>query len=216
MAGLVCLEPPSDAHKGAGGAQAGHEVRHPAVGLAEDFRAGGVVVRAPVAVVVVLVGIKIAFGFVCHDLARQPDRAIAAFERIALDDRCAIGLRQGLALLRDVGRHHQPNGVALGRADHRIANAGIAAGGVDQDPIVRQPAVLLSVLDYTKRCAVLDGTARVEPLGLGVQLHPWLAHQVAQVEERRVADLLQDRGGPVGPLGRDRPDNSLAACQYVW
>ena len=72
------LQAAGGAHEGAGGAEAGDEVRDLAFGLLPDLVGGGAVVGAPVFVVGVLVGVEVAVGLGGDQLARFADGAVGA------------------------------------------------------------------------------------------------------------------------------------------
>ena len=62
IAGTELPQPAAGADERAAGAETGDEMRQPSAGLLDDLRRGRVVVRAPVAVVAVLIGIEVAIG----------------------------------------------------------------------------------------------------------------------------------------------------------
>ncbi len=67
--------------------------------------------------------------------------------------------------------HDAHERVALGCADHREAEAGVARGGLDDRlPRLQQP-VMLGVLDHAQRQPILDGAHRIVGLALHVHLH---------------------------------------------
>ena len=82
-------------------------MRQSAAGLLDDLRRGRVVVRAPVAVVVVLVRVEIAIGILRVQPPRLADRAVGAFERIGQDQLGAERAQNQLALGARVLRHAQ-------------------------------------------------------------------------------------------------------------
>jgi hypothetical protein len=63
-------------------------------------------------------------------------------------------------------RHRQHAGIALGRADHGEADAGVAARRLDHRLARLQLAGLLARLDHRKREAILDRSQRIEGLHL--------------------------------------------------
>ena len=130
--GVELLQAARGAHEGAGGAEAGDEVRDLAFGLLPDFVAGGAVVGAPVFVVGVLVGVVVAVGLGGDQLAGLADGAVGAVGGVGPDDLGAVGCEVALALVRDVGRHAEGDGEAHGRAEHGVGDAGVAAGGVEK------------------------------------------------------------------------------------
>ena len=97
---------------------------------------------------------------------RALDRALhALFARGQVEGR-AIGQHQPAAFDRHAFGHDQDQLVALDRGDHRQADAGIAAGRLDDRAAGLELAVALGRLDHRQRDAVLDRPAGVGPLGL--------------------------------------------------
>ncbi len=105
-----------------------------AFGLVPDLVGGGAVVRAPVFVVGVLVGVEVAVGFGGGQLAGFADGAVGAVGGVGPDDLGSVGGEKALALGRDVGGHAEGDGEAQRRAEHGVGDAGVAAGGVEQAP----------------------------------------------------------------------------------
>ena len=75
----ILAQPARVAHERAAGAEQRDEVRDAAFGLLDDLGAGGLVVRLPVGVVIVLIGVEVAVGIGVVDLADLADRAIGTF-----------------------------------------------------------------------------------------------------------------------------------------
>src|SRR5256885_1063299 len=71
------------------------------------------------------------------------------------------------------------------------ADAGVAAGGLDDGAAGLQGAGLLGVLDHGQRDAVLDGAAGVAALGLDPHIGTG-AEQAVDAHMGRVANRLQD------------------------
>ena len=90
----------------------------------------------PVGVVVVLVGHEVAIRVLLVDRPRHADRAVAALLRVAVHDLGAVGMDERLALVADVGGHHQLHAIALRRPHHRVGDARVAAGAVDDGAVV--------------------------------------------------------------------------------
>ncbi len=67
------------AHQRAGCAQPGDKVRYRAIGLPPYLRACAVIVRPPVGVVVVLVGIEVTLRLLRDEFPRGQDCAVTAF-----------------------------------------------------------------------------------------------------------------------------------------
>ena len=128
-----------------------------------------------------------------HDLTDHVDRAVRTLPGVAVHDLGAVSLHQRLALGADVAGHHQLDPVSLGPAEQGVSDTGVARGRVDDRLVVGQRSAALAVLDHRERGAVLDRPARIEPLGLGVDLHAGeLALEHADAQQRRVAHEPRD------------------------
>ena len=93
-----------------------------------------------------------------------------------------------------VGRQAQLDLVAAVGADHGVGDAGVAAGGIENDAAMIQLAGALAVEHHIQRCAVFDRAAGVEVLGLAEDLDIGkLAGNLVQAHQRRVADGLEQR-----------------------
>src|SRR5271170_6847506 len=101
-------------------------------GLFDDFRTRGLEVSLPIGVVTVLIRIKITLGVRRVELADFPDRAIGALSGIGENELRAIRLENSFAFGRRVLRQAELDFVAARRADHRIRDACVSAGGIDQ------------------------------------------------------------------------------------
>src|SRR5262249_36468741 len=116
---------------------------------------------------------------------RARHRAILGRE----DQRGAVGVEQGAALERHRLRHGQDEAVALHRAHERQADAGVAAGGLDDDALAGADlAVALGGLDHRQGDAILDAAARVVLLALGPHLGGVGRDDAGELDERRPAD----------------------------
>ena len=80
---------------------------------------------------------------------------------------CKLCLRSMLAF---AGSARRDLVAALG-GDHRVGDACVAAGGVDEDFVLGQQPAALAVEDHRQRRAVLHAAAGVVPLGLGEDPH---------------------------------------------
>ena len=87
--------------------------------------------------------------------------------------------------------HGQHQRVALLRADHRQADAGVAAGRLDHRLPRAEQAAALRILDDRQRHPVLDRAERVEGFELDVHLDAG-RRQPVEAHQRGVADGLQD------------------------
>ena len=127
-----------------------------------------VVVGLPVGLVVELVGEEIAVReFPGHGVGLLDGPVGAPFGR-GQQDLGAIGLHDLAALNRGRLRHDQDAPVALGGADHGQADAGVAAGGLEDDLVFGQFAALLTRLDHGQGDPLLDRSTGIAGLQLAV------------------------------------------------
>ncbi len=101
-------------------------MRQLAAGLLDELRGGGVVVRPPVRVVAVLIGIEIPVGIRGMDATRFADRAVGAFERARENQLGPERAQNQLAFRARVFGQAERHLVAARRADHRVRDAGVA------------------------------------------------------------------------------------------
>ena len=186
----LLAQPPAVAHQRAAGAEPGDE-RGDLVELLEDLRRRAVVVRVRVRLVAVLVR-HVVRGVRAGHLERHRDRAVGALVAGRVDDLGAVHLQQLRALGRDVVGHDDLERVALARADHRERDAGVAGRRLEDRLAGRDRAALLGVLDQRPRDAVLDRAGRVVRLELGPDADARLGREPLELDERRVADRLDD------------------------
>ena len=93
--------------------------------------AGRVVMRAPVRVVAVLIRIKVALRIRRDHPAHFADRAVGALERTGQHELGAERAKNQLPLRARVLGQAQLHFVAARRADHRVRDAGVARGRID-------------------------------------------------------------------------------------
>ena len=110
-------------------------------------------------------------GVCCDQLLRAGDRALHALFLGRQVEGRAISEHQPAPLDAHALGHDQDQLVALDRGDHREADAGVAAGRLDDRAAGLELAAALGVLDHRQRDAVLDRAAGIGALGL----HPHFA-----------------------------------------
>src|SRR5439155_13253202 len=162
--GASLLEVPAGAADGAAGADAGHEVGDPAVGLPPQLWPGRLVVRQWVVDVGVLVGLPGA-----GNLPRQPVGDVVVRLRVlgrhgGRADHHLGAVRPEHADLVDghLVRAHEHAAVTLPLGHDGQPDAGVAAGRLDDRATGAQLAGLLGGLDHPQRDAVLDRAAGCE------------------------------------------------------
>ena len=99
----------------------------------------------------------------CSALAMAPFHAFGAGRQ---DQLGAEHRQQRAPLQRHRLRHGQDELVALGRRHERQRDAGVAAGGLDDDGVLLEDPALLGVLDHGHADAVLHAAQRIEELAL--------------------------------------------------
>ena len=187
----LLLEAPAVAHQRAAGAEPGHEGGD-LVELLEDLGRRAVVVRAPG-----WPGCRTGRACSSDASAAAISSAISTaplepWSPGRVDDLGAVHLQQLRALGRDVLGHDDLQRVALARADHRQRDAGVAGGRLEDRLARADQALLLGVLDQRARDAVLDRARRVARLELGPDADAGLGRQALELDQRRVADRLDD------------------------
>ena len=157
---------PGDARERPARPEPRDEVRDPAAGLGEDLRAGRVVVRPPVGIVVVLIRIEIAVGLGLIQPARLADRAVGSFHRVRQHQLGAVCKERALPLDRHVRGNAELHADAERGADHRVRDAGVPRRRIEQDLPGPEGAGSLTLGDHPRRSPVLHRPSRIQPLGL--------------------------------------------------
>src|SRR5919198_3542681 len=207
------------AGEGTAGTDAGDEVGDPAIGLLPDLRAGGLVVRPGIVRVGVLVRLPCA-----GDLAGQPVRHAVVRPRVLRRDGGRAHLYLGPVRLQDVdlvfahlvgADEDAPVAALLGNDGQ--PDTGVSAGRLDDRAARLEQTLLLGGLDHPQRDPVLHAAARVEVLDLGQHGRLDVGRDVAQPDQRGVADQVSDglvvvHGGALSRSAAvvvDRPRRSL-------
>src|SRR5271165_670036 len=94
------MQAPSGSCEGARGSHERYKMRDAAVGLGEDFGAGGVPVGLPVSGIAVLVGVKVTVGRGVVDGADSALSAVGTLFSGREDEFCAVGAKDAFALGR--------------------------------------------------------------------------------------------------------------------
>jgi len=193
----------------AAGADAGDEVRHPAVGVPPDLRPGAGPVRGRVARVGVLVGAPGARG-PAGDVAGDGvigAGVVRADGGRADDDLGAVGAQHRALLLADLVGHREDAPVAAERRDHGQPHAGVAAGRLDDRPAGAQPALPLGRVDHRHRDPVLHRATGVDVFQLPEHRCPGPRPRTApppRAGRRIVVGRPQARGGRDGRVQPDQ------------
>ncbi len=142
---------------------------------------------------------------------------IVRFDRHrAHHDLGAVGLEQGYLLRRHLVGHHEDALVPALGGDDRQADAGVAAGRLDDGSAGSQKTVTFGGEDHLERRTILGGSARVRRLGLEREdaVEAFCLADPLQANQRGIADQLDDRVGDLGALqarvSRDRIQARIA------
>ena len=194
VAGLHVL---ADAGEGAAGADAGDEDVGGAVGVVPDFGAGGVEVDFWVGGVVELLE-DVAVGGLGVQLFGLGDGAFHAAGSGGEDDFGTEGEEQNAALGGHGVGHGEDDGVAFDGGGEGEADAGVAAGGLDEGGDAGGDlAVALGGFDHGEADAVFDAGGGVVALQLEDDAGSGSGGDVVELHEGRVADEVGDAGGDV-------------------
>ena len=96
------------------------------------------------------------------------------------------------ALLTDRIGHNDDRAVTLHRADKCQTDSLIAAGGLHNDRIRTNQAVLFRLLDHIKGCSCLDGTADVESLHFDQETGTSRRRHPLQFDHGCISDSFQN------------------------
>jgi hypothetical protein len=163
-----------------------------AAGLLDDLDGGRLVVGAPVGGVAVLIGVEVAVRLALVEAACLANGPVASLHRIGQDQIRAIRIQQVLAFGGGIRGYAQGHAVPAGGTEHGVRNAGVAGGGIEEHPARLERPSALAVEDHRERGAILDGSARIARLELGVELDAGLGFEPAQSDERRPPDQCRD------------------------
>src|SRR5215212_345113 len=204
--GVVLLEPCRRPDEGAARAEPSDEVRYLSCGLVPDLRRRGLVVRARVGRVGVLVRVEVPLRVLRVYPPRLPDGPVRSLAGIGQHEIHAVGPEDLLPLLAGVFRHAELYLVAERSTDPGVSYARVAAGRIEYGLPRREGARLLAVPDHPQRGSVLDRSTRIVPLRLAENADARnLRRDARQLQKRRVADKLRC----VGPSSPINPSNHV-------
>jgi hypothetical protein len=197
--GVLALEELREPGDRAAGAKAREHVRDLSLGLRPDLRAGGLHVGPDVGLVLVLVGhgvaLRLGAGVGLGEVDRALAHAGAGAERVVDDIELGAGeLEHELLLEGHLVGADGLHGVAPDAAEPGEAQAGVAAGGLDDalaevvfavGPARAEALLLLHLADEVARGAVLDRSEGVHPLELGEQREVLRGVHAVDAHERR-------------------------------
>ena len=158
---VLALEEFAGAAEGAAGTYASYEEVNLALGVLPDFRAGSCLVSGRVGLIGELgrdIGMRDGSG----KLLCLGNGALHALGTVGQDDFCPVCLQKVAALHGHGLRHGEDSPVATGCRHAGQADAGVAAGRLDDDGILGELALGLSLLNHGLGDTVLDAACRVE------------------------------------------------------
>jgi hypothetical protein len=128
---------------------------------------------------------------VAGQFAGHADRAVGTVRRIGIKNVGAVALQDLLALAGNVLRHAEGHGESFGGAQHRIRDARVAAGGVEENLAGAQLTAATGFGHDVGRGAIFDRSAGVVPFSLTQKCY---ARQVVgdsiQTQQWSVANAL--------------------------
>ena len=191
--GLLVFQIFSGAGEGSAGADAGHEEVDITFGIFPDFRTGGLVVSLRVGRVHELAGDEAVRDFLCQ-LFCLCDGAGHALAAVCQNQLCAVGSQKVSALHAHGLRHGDDDPVALGGGHGSQADAGVAAGGLDDDGVGLEYASCLGIFDHCLSDAVFDAAGRVEVFELGENtgVQAFCLLDAGELQKRGIADEFGD------------------------
>ena len=169
--GVQLFQAPRRSNERPARAQPCDEMGDPAGNLLPDLVRGGAVVGLPIRGIAVLIRVKVLVRLGGNDFMDSANRAVGALVARSDDQLRAIGRQDTLAFVRSAIGQAKLHGIAHGRANHSVSDAGVAAGGVNDGFAALQCAAREPRLNHVERWPVFDGAAGVEPLGLSVELN---------------------------------------------
>ena len=192
--GILRFQILTDTGNGAAGTNTGYKSVDCAVGILPDLRAGGAAVDRRIGGIDKLTRHKAVGDLPCQFL-RPCDGTLHALGALRQHKFGPVGLHQLAALYRHGLRHNDDDAVAPCGCNGGKADAGVAAGRLDDDRAFLQQATFLGVVNHGLGNAILDRTGRVEVLQLGKDpgLEAKALFNMGQLQQRRTADELVSR-----------------------
>ena len=130
-------------------------MRNAAGGLLPNLVGRGAIVRLPIRRITILVWVKIFVRISRDDFAHFANRTVGAFIARSDHEFRAEGPQDPLALVRSAVRKAKLHGKTERRADHRVGNAGVAAGRVNDGLVRAQCPAGQTSLNHAQRRPVL-------------------------------------------------------------
>ena len=122
-------------------------------------------------------------------LASHADGAVGAVTGVGINHVRAIRAQNLLALGGNILRHAQHDGKSLGRAQHGVGDAGVAAGGIEQGLTRAELAAESSFSNDVGSGAVFHRATGVVPFGLAQKCHGGqMRSEPIKAQQRSIAD----------------------------
>ena len=186
------LQPPGSSNKGPAGAKHGYEMRDAALCLLPNFIGSAQIMSTPIGIIRILVSVEIFLWLGGVKFARLANGAVRPVRRVGINNVGAVSAQNVLALGRNVLRHAQRDRETLSRSDHRVGNACISTGRIQQNPAGTKTACRAR-LRHNVRCrTILYRSTRIHPFRFAEQLNVReVSRDPLQAQQRRVPNALQ-------------------------
>src|ERR1700684_1605072 len=127
----------------------------------------------------------------CGKVAGQANGSVRAFAGIGVENVCAVGCKNLLALDRNVGGHAESDGKAFGGAQHGVGDAGVSAGGIEQDFSCSKLTAAAALGDDVGGGAIFDGATGIVPFGLTQKCDSrQMIGELIETQQGRVANAI--------------------------
>src|SRR4051812_35705434 len=186
---VLLVQTAPDAHERSARSEPRDEVRDLRE-IAQDLRAGSLVVRVGVRRVAVLERHVVAV--VLREALGDLDGSVRSLVGGREDHVGAEQLQEPDAFLARVVGNHDAERVALAARDHRERDTRVAGGRLEDRLVLREVSGVLCGLDHPLGDAVLQRAGRILALELGPEVDAGLRAETRKADERRVPDRLQD------------------------
>src|SRR5690606_19960533 len=133
----------------------------------------------------------------------------------------AVGLEQVAPLNAHGVEHDQDHLVPFGRRGKGQGDAGVAAGGLDDDGVFVELALALGGFNHCKADTIFDAASGVEVLELAINLSARLVRDAIETQQRCVADEVRDgscdfpQNGSTSSLMYDKPIGIFIFSPYI-
>src|SRR5258708_21225574 len=124
--------------------------------------------------------------------ASRADGAVGAIAGIGINNVRAIGAENLLTFGGDILRHAECDGKSFSSAEHGIGDAGVAAGGIEQNLAVAELATATAFGDDAGGGAIFHRSAGIVPFGLAQKCDAGkMRSELVKAQQRSVADAVE-------------------------